>query len=557
MRRLLLSLILAAAALAAAPAASLAVEPGIVIGPRFGVPSNVDEFGKTDESGARWVRIFVDWNVLEKPADDSYDWGAINTFKARVAQHAADGTKVLVVVSMAPKWANGSDAPNVPPRDPAEYGEFVAFLAGQVKGHVHAWELWNEPDDDEGAGGFWAGPPDPAAYAALLKATYPRIKAVDPALTVVTGGLVANDYEFVQGLLANGARDSFDAVGVHTDTACLTSPPDEFYREPDGRIGRYSFTGYREIHALTGKPIWMTELGWSTTPAECARGGRAGTKPGGVSEAEQAAAVAAAYACMQTDPFVAVALWFSLQDVSTSTIDDHNLGLLRNDGSAKPAWTAFQQWSAARPARRCGAEVDRVAPQVSISAPRQNQQYLERLLIKATATDATTGVRRMEILADGVKVPGSQPGGTFELNWLGARELSIGRHTITVRALDGAANWGEASVVVVKDRAGNIKVGKAALAFKVKKRASGEVQLTGRVSAAAGELVQPKGRVRVFVAYKKGRKWVVASRYTKGIAKPFSITATLKKRGQWRIHAQFVAEKPYATVRTKYHLVRG
>src|SRR3712207_8162334 len=44
------------------------------------------------------------------------------------------------------------------------------------------------------------------------------------------------------------SQGSFDAVGVHTDTACLTSPPEEQYREPDGRIGRFSFTGRSEEH---------------------------------------------------------------------------------------------------------------------------------------------------------------------------------------------------------------------------------------------------------------------------------------------------------------------
>ena len=58
--------------------------------------------------------------------------------------------------------------------------------------------------------------------------------------------MVANDYDFLQALYDNGAKGSFDAVGIHTDTACLTTDPREYYREPSGRIGRYSFTGYRE-----------------------------------------------------------------------------------------------------------------------------------------------------------------------------------------------------------------------------------------------------------------------------------------------------------------------
>ena len=109
----------------------------------------------------------------------------------------------------------------------------------------------------------------PAAYAALLKAAYPAIKAADPDATVLVGGLVGNNFEFVERSTTNGAKGSFDGVGVHTDTACLTTDPREYYREPSGRIGRYSFTGYREVRATMlahgdDKPVWMTELGWPT-----------------------------------------------------------------------------------------------------------------------------------------------------------------------------------------------------------------------------------------------------------------------------------------------------
>ena len=65
---------------------------------------------------------------------------------------------------------------------------------------------------------------------------------------------------------------------MHTDTACLLTSPAEFYREPNGRVGRFSFTGYREVHdvmAANGdgaKGVWMTEIGWNTgsrKPSSC------------------------------------------------------------------------------------------------------------------------------------------------------------------------------------------------------------------------------------------------------------------------------------------------
>ena len=204
----------------------------------------------------------------------------------RVAALKARGVKVLVVVHRAPAWANGARGGIAPPSDPGDVRALHGADRAAVPG-ADAWELWNEPDSAE----FWAGGADPPAYAALLRAAYPAIKAAQPSDTVVTGGMVGNNMDFLAALYANGAGGAFDAVGVHTDTACLTDGPGAYYRDERGRVGRYTFSAYREVHAVmadhgdAGKPIWMTELGWSTQwrdrPVQV--GEKAGTKPLGVS----------------------------------------------------------------------------------------------------------------------------------------------------------------------------------------------------------------------------------------------------------------------------------
>ena len=59
--------------------------------------------------------------------------------------------------------------------------KFVARYAGKIA----AVEIWNEPN----AVTFWTPTPDPAAYVELLKAAYPKVKAVDPSVVVVSAGL--------------------------------------------------------------------------------------------------------------------------------------------------------------------------------------------------------------------------------------------------------------------------------------------------------------------------------------------------------------------------------
>ena len=61
-------------------------------------------------------------------------------------------------------------------------------------------------------------------------------------------------------------------------------------------------------------PIWMTELGWNTSPGLCKSGHWAGQKPAGVSEHEQATFLLQAYHCLAQDPYVQVGIWYGLQE---------------------------------------------------------------------------------------------------------------------------------------------------------------------------------------------------------------------------------------------------
>ena len=263
---------------------------------------------KAAKLGADWVRLWASWDGVQ-PSPGVYDQHVIATLNASVAALHARGIKALVVVHRAPAWASGAQGGIAPPRDPASFGAFMGGMAERVPG-VDAWELWNEPDGTE----FFRGGPQPALYAAMLKAAYPAIKAAQPSDVVLTGGTAGNDMDFLQALYDHGAQGHFDAVGVHTDTACLTNGPDAYYRDERGRVGRYTFSAYREVHAVMSahgdgaKPIWMTELGWntqSTRPRSCNTGAWAGSKRIGVSERRQARFLRAAYRCLAADPFVA------------------------------------------------------------------------------------------------------------------------------------------------------------------------------------------------------------------------------------------------------------
>jgi hypothetical protein len=446
--RLAVAVAVTAALFCAAPAR--AVETGIneTLGQTVSTPR------KAAKLGADWVRVWALWQDLE-PARGVYTQHLIDQLNAKVAALHARGIKVLVVVHRSPDWASGGGI--APPRDAASFGAFMGSIAQRAPG-VDAWELWNEPDGSE----FWLGGPEPAGYAALLRAAYPAIKAVQPADIVVTGGMVGNDMDFLAELYRHGAGGHFDAVGVHTDTACLTNGPDRFYRDERGRVGRYTFTGYREVYAVmaahgdAGKPIWMTELGWntqSTKPRSCNSGESARKKPIGVPRKTQARFLRAAYRCLAADPFVHVALWFGMQDIPGSR-HARGYGLFRANGKGKRSAKAFKRLKRAIRPKRCGGYIDRTPPTIRVLEPVNGKRFAGKLSVRVRAFDnpGGTGLQRIYMSHNGRHVlTWGGNGGSIEPWWASA-DWRPGLHTLTFRVRDNAHNETTVSVTVEKLR---------------------------------------------------------------------------------------------------------
>jgi hypothetical protein len=490
------------------------------------------------DSGATSVRSFATWTQL-RGATRALEMAKYVQF---VTKANARGMKAILTVT--------GDRTSM--AAPSEYAAVVADLATQLKGKDVAYEVWNEEDDTT----FWANGPQPAGYAALLKAAYPAIKRADPAATVLVGGLVANDYEFVQHLYENGAKGSFDGVAVHTDTACLTTDPREYYREPNGRIGRYSFTGYREVRAVMlangdDKPVWMTELGWSSTSAICSRGGRAGTKDGGVSQALQADFLTKAYGCLAADPWVEQAAWFNLHDLSTGSSDDsQNLGLVTTSFIRKPAFSAFQRAATAAPIV-CGGVKDSGVPEVTLVAPTDGAQYLTSLPIEVRATD-DQGVTDIDLLVDGKQVPlktvKSGKGASVKFEWGGAKNLSYGPHTVVALAHDEAKNEGKAVARVTHVGGGAYPFSVATtFSLAVGKVRAGKVKVRGKISPVGSLSRLAHGRAYVVFSRfdTKTNRWKKVSRYSRDAKHAFTLRYKFKKHGVWRVTGTFKPKKGF------------
>jgi Bacterial Ig domain len=557
--RRLLGALACAAALLLVPAAAQAAPIGVNVSHlnNYGdpyvagagnLPSDFSDTARTwqdlQDSHASLVRSFAQWSTLRGATRD-LEIGKFQQFADKAGQR---GMKVLLTLT--------GDRTSM--ATPAEYAAVAGDLAGALRGKGVAYEIWNEEDDTT----FWANGPQPAAYAALLKAGYAAIKAADPSAKVIVGGLVGNDFDFVDALYANGAKGSFDGVGVHTDTACLSTDPREFYREPSGRIGRYSFTGYREVRASMlahgdDKAVWMTELGWSTTNGTCARGGRAGTKEAGVSPAVQADFLSKAYGCLAGDPWVEQAAWFNLHDIETGSGDDSlNLGLVTNSFARKPAFAAFQA-AAGAGAIPCGGTLDQGAPTVTLASPTEGAQYLTSLPIDIRANDQE-GVNDIDLVVDGKQVPlktvKSGTGASVKFEWGGAKNLSYGPHQVVAIARDEAKNEGRATAKVIHVGGGKYpyKV-KTSYSLSVGKVKGGKVKVRGKISPKGSLSRLAHGRAYVFFSRfdTKTKRWKRYSRFSRDAKHAFTLRYTFKKRGVWRVTGNFKPKKGFKASRSK------
>ncbi|RNL82493.1 T9SS C-terminal target domain-containing protein [Sinomicrobium pectinilyticum] len=209
--------------------------------------ANIDKsFGLVEDADIRWMREdFSFAYICKDPATMNFE-----RYDDLIAKTEEYGIMFLPVLQGFDNEIQGS-RPDVTPlyEHLDAWRDYVRATVTRYKDKLKYWEIWNEED-----GGFWRPHPDANQYVPLLQAAYEEIKAIDPELQVVVGGLTGWNTEYLKAMYEAGAKDYFDIIAVHP------------YNEgPDRSLRAKRVMGeFKQVMANYGDgdiPIWITEFG--------------------------------------------------------------------------------------------------------------------------------------------------------------------------------------------------------------------------------------------------------------------------------------------------------
>ena len=142
-------------------------------------------FGKVYGAQFGWIRQQVRWSSYE-PAKGQFGNNYVAQLDALINAAAAKGVNIMLSPVSSPDWAGAAGGL---PRNPQDFADFIGFMANRYKGKVPAYEIWNEENYAVETGGAVDLNDPGAAYLPILKAGYQTLKASDPKITVVFGGM--------------------------------------------------------------------------------------------------------------------------------------------------------------------------------------------------------------------------------------------------------------------------------------------------------------------------------------------------------------------------------
>jgi hypothetical protein len=278
------------------------------------------------------VRWDTPWRIVEK---DKGQYEIPARWDYIVDHLRAKGMESLLVLDYGNKLYDNGDKPTSMEARQA-YADYAAALAKHFAGRVPYYEIWNEWNSRIGKTSRGRS----EDYAALAKKSYAAIKAADPAAKVVLGGFSSSSNDSIVGygnreatfesLLSQDIASYCDAVSIHPYVVYRDGPT----RSRDGfhDLMRKVVARIRKTPGMASKPIYITEIGWSTANGS----GR------GVSEDEQAQYINDAIDLSGQLGISLVVLYELIDGNNDSSDTEGAFGLLHFNKSPKAAYSQLQ-----------------------------------------------------------------------------------------------------------------------------------------------------------------------------------------------------------------------
>lgn len=317
--------------------------PAVAAVPVVGIYSEGAAVAAQSQAGIESLRRPFNWQQIE-PRPGHFDFAA---YDGIVADAARQGLTMFPFLGEPPAWAVDRPAGERGWRPPRHNADFARFAAAAVRRWgprgtfwlehpkvpyrpIRDWQVWNEPNLPV----LWQPEPDAAAYVRLLRTAARAMHAADPGVTVIAAGVPDSalggvpQARYLRQLYAAGVAGAADALAVHA-----------YAPDPAGVAALVARARRIMTARGDGSPLWVTEFGWASQG-----------EPSLFTTTERAQARFVSQSVLAlrvlSGPLrIRGVFAFRWQDVAERhpghEVWPFHSGLLRADGSAKPALEAF------------------------------------------------------------------------------------------------------------------------------------------------------------------------------------------------------------------------
>jgi len=289
------------------------------------------------------IRQVFDWSLIET-ARGRYDFSEYDSYMLALA---ANRMRVLPILFRPPRFqARRRSGTTCPPSSNASFASFAQAVVRRYGPRGSLWrenpdvpkvplgsyQIWNEPQLRQ----YWCNKPNAKQYVAMLKTVGGAIKRAQRGAEIVTAGLPPSKLsgavafrKYIRQMYAAGAKRYFDTLAVNS------------YAQGAAQLGRLldAVRGLMNERGDRRAKIWITELGWGDS------GVRHRFIVGARGQAQRISQSLALIDKRKKRYKLRGVVYYQWRDAEPYGGRDmwgFHTGLLRKDGSPKPAFNAFR-----------------------------------------------------------------------------------------------------------------------------------------------------------------------------------------------------------------------